>query len=81
MAGQATLYRMVLEDHICPFGVKAKQLLEAADFEVDEHILRTREEVEAYKTEEGVATTPQVFIDGERIGGSDDLARFLAGQG
>ncbi|RZM18313.1 MAG: glutaredoxin, partial [Sphingomonas sp.] len=26
----------------------------------------------------GVDTTPQVFIDGERIGGSDDLERWLA---
>lgn len=74
----ATLYRMVLPDHTCPFGVRAKQLLEKAGFSVDDRILTSRDEVEAFKTEQGVATTPQIFIDGERIGGSDDLERLLA---
>jgi glutaredoxin len=73
----ATLYRMVLPDHVCPFGVRAKAMLDRAGFEVDEHILATRDEVNAFKTEHGVATTPQVFIGGERIGGSDDLERYL----
>ncbi|GAA0670434.1 glutaredoxin [Sphingomonas insulae] len=75
---KATLYRMVLPDHICPFGVRAKQILQAEGYEVDDHILRTREEVEAFKAEHDVATTPLVFIDGEQIGGSDDLERYLA---
>jgi glutaredoxin len=35
------------------------------------------EDVEAFKAEQGVAKTPQVFIGGERIGGSDDLETFL----
>lgn len=74
----ATLYRMVLPDHVCPFGVRAKQMLEGAGYEVDDRILRSREEVDAFKAEHGVATTPQVFIDGDRIGGSDDLERYLA---
>lgn len=74
----ATLTRMVLPDHECPFGVRAKALLEGAGFAVDEHILATRDQVEAYKAAHGVATTPQVDIDGERIGGSDALERYLA---
>jgi glutaredoxin 3 len=73
----ATLYRMILPDHTCPFGVRAKAMLEQAGFEVDDRILSTRDEVEAFKDEQGVDTTPQVFIDGERIGGSDDLERYL----
>jgi len=76
----ATLYRMVLPDHICPFGVHAKQLLQSAGYSVDDRILRSREEVDAFKAEQGVDTTPQIFIEGERIGGSDDLERYLAGQ-
>ena len=75
---RATLYRMVLPDHVCPFGLRAKQLLEGAGYAIDEHILRSREEVDAYEAQEGVATTPQVFIDGERIGGSDALEAYLA---
>lgn len=74
----ATLYRMVLPDHTCPFGVRAKGLLEQHGFEVDDRVLQTREEVDAFEDEQGVDTTPQIFIDGERIGGSDDLERYLA---
>ena len=74
----ATLYRMVLPDHTCPFGVRARQMLDEAGFEVDEHILESREQTDAFKAEHGVSTTPQVFIGGERIGGSDDLQAYLA---
>jgi glutaredoxin len=77
----ATLVRMVLPDHTCPFGVRAKQMLEGAGFTVEDRLLESRDEVEAYKSEEGVSTTPQIFIDGERIGGSDDLERYLAARG
>ena len=78
MANEATLYRMVLPDHVCPFGVMAKELLEEHGYAVDERILHSREEVDAFEAEHGVHTTPQVFIAGERIGGSDDLERYLA---
>jgi glutaredoxin 3 len=75
----AVLYRMVLPDHECPFGVRAKQMLEEAGFEIEEHILESREDVDAFMEQEGVARTPQIFIDGERIGGSDELERYLEG--
>ncbi len=80
MAKSATLYRMVLPDHVCPFGVRAKEMLEGAGYQIDEHILASRDAVEAFEAEQGVATTPQVFIDGERIGGSDDLDHYLREQ-
>ena len=74
----ATLYRMVLPDHTCPFGVRAKQMLESAGYRVDDRILASRAEVDALEEEPGVSTTPQVLSDDERIGGSDDLERYLA---
>lgn len=74
----AILYRMVLPDHTCPFGVKAKKLLEDNGFAVDDRVLASRDEVDAFKAEQGVETTPQVFIDGERIGDSEELAAHLA---
>jgi glutaredoxin 3 len=74
----ATLYRMVLPDHVCPFGVRAKQMLEHHGYQVEEHILGSREEVDAFEEEHDVSTTPQVFIDGQRIGGSDELEVYLA---
>jgi glutaredoxin 3 len=46
-------------------------------FDIDEHVLSSREEVDAFEAEQRVRTTPQVFIAGERIGGSDDLERYL----
>lgn len=74
----AVLYRMVLPEHTCPFGVRALSLLQNAGFEVEDHVLRSREEVDVYERETGVETTPQVFIDGDRIGGSEELERYLA---
>ena len=74
---QITLYRMVLPTHTCPFGLLAKRMLDDAGLQFDDRILSSREEVEAFTAEHGVATTPQVFIDGERIGGSEELADYL----
>lgn len=74
---RAVLYRMVMPRHLCPYGVKVKHLLERKGFIVEDHWLTTREETEAFKAEHGVKTTPQVFIDGQRIGGHDDTRRFL----
>ena len=74
---RAVLYRMVLQDHICPWGLRARQLLRSAGYTIEEHLLTTRPDVDAFKEKWGVKTTPQVFIGGERIGGHDDLRRFL----
>ena len=74
---QAQLFRMVMPEHTCPWGLKALDLLKREGFQVDDHHLTTREETEAFKAEHGVGTTPQVFIDGQRIGGYDDLRRHL----
>ena len=74
---KATIYRMVMPAHTCPYGVKAKDLLRRQGYEVEDHWLRTREETDAFKAEHGVKTTPQTFISGEREGGYDDLRRFF----
>ncbi|QDM40711.1 glutaredoxin domain-containing protein [Altererythrobacter sp. TH136] len=74
----AQLYRMILPDHTCPFGVRAKELLESAGYEVDDQILSSREEVDAFKEKHGVEKTPQVFVEGERIGGSEELEQYLS---
>lgn len=69
----AVLYRMVTANHICPFGIKSKDLLRRKGFAVEDRHLKTREETDAFKAEHDVKTTPQTFIDGARIGGYDDL--------
>jgi glutaredoxin len=73
----AILYRMKLPEHECPYGLLAKRMLEDAGFDFDDRLLTSRDEVEAFKAEHGVSTTPQIFIDGERIGGSEELAEYL----
>ena len=72
--GRAVLYRMDTPEHTCPYGLKSKDLLERQGYAVEDHILASRAEADAFKAEHGVETTPQTWIDGERIGGYDDLA-------
>ena len=36
----AQLYRMVMDDHLCPYGLKSKHLLESQGYEVDDHHLK-----------------------------------------
>ena len=74
---KAVLYRMVMPGHVCPWGLKAKHLLESRGYEVEDHHLKSRAETDAFKANHGVATTPQTFIGGQRIGGYDDLKRFV----
>jgi len=74
---RATLVRMVMPGHTCPYGLKALHLLRSRGYRVEDRHLTSRAEVDAFKAEHQVATTPQVFVGGERIGGHDDLRRFL----
>ena len=69
----AKLYRMVMPDHICPYGLKSKDLLQRQGFDVEDHHLTARDETDAFMKEHGVKTTPQTFVDGERVGGYDAL--------
>lgn len=77
----ATLHRMVLADHECPYGRRAKELLERAGFRIDEHILSSREQVDEFKAQHGLLTTPLVMIDGETIGGCQELEAYLLDAG
>jgi glutaredoxin/uncharacterized membrane protein YphA (DoxX/SURF4 family) len=68
---------MVTDQHLCPWGLRAKDLLRRQGYAVEDHLLTTREAIDAFKVAHGVATTPQAFIDGQRIGGYDDLRRHF----
>ena len=73
----ASLYRMVMPSHICPYGIKSRWLLRRHGYRVDDHWLKSRAETDAFKAQHDVKTTPQTFINGQRIGGHDDLRRYL----
>ncbi len=76
-ANTAVLYRMVMDDHICPYGLKSKFLLKREGYEVRDHWLTTREETDAFLETHDVATTPQTWIGGRRIGGHDELREYF----
>ena len=73
----AVLYRMVTDQHLCPWGLRARDLLRRQGYKVEDHLLTTREEIDVFKAAHGVRTTPQAFIGGQRIGGYDDLRRHF----
>lgn len=77
LAKTSALYRMAMPGHLCPFGLKSLSMLQRKGYEVDDNLLTNRDDVEAFKKAHGVETTPQSFIDGERIGGYDDLKKHF----
>ncbi len=77
MSKTATVYRMVTDKHICPYGLKTIDLLKDEGYEVKDHHLTNREETDAFKEKHRVETTPQTFINDERIGGYDELREHL----
>ncbi len=74
---QASLYRMVMPEHICPYGVKSLYLLKKQGYEVIDNHLTTRAETDAFKAEYAVETTPQSFIGEQRIGGHTELRKYF----
>lgn len=73
----ASLYRMAMPGHLCPFGLKCKFLLQRKGYTVDDNLLTTRDQVDVFKKAHGVETTPCAYVDGERIGGYTDLKRHF----
>ncbi len=73
----ARVYRMKTAEHMCPFGLKTLDLLKRKGFEVDDHTLTSRDEIDAFKAQENVDTTPQVYIGDSRIGGYEELRKHL----
>tara|TARA_R100001143_G_scaffold13788_13_gene15820 strand:+ start:46214 stop:46969 length:756 start_codon:yes stop_codon:yes gene_type:complete len=74
---QATLYRMVMDKHVCPFGLKSLDLLKREGYEVEDKWLTSREQTDAFKEQHDVETTPQTFINETRIGGYDALRQHF----
>jgi glutaredoxin len=77
MQKQATLYRMVMPGHTCPYGLKSLHLLKKHGYTVEDNHLTTREATDAFKAEHNVQTTPQTFIGEERIGGHTELRKHF----
>lgn len=62
----------------CPHCAKAKQLLDDAGMRYEEIALGAQGVTYSSLTAvSGQGTTPQVYVDGNRVGGADDLEAFL----
>ena len=55
---KAVLYRMDLPNYTCGYGTAARDLLKREKFEIEEHILRTRRETEAFKDKHPEVSVP-----------------------
>ena len=75
MSKSAQLFRMATDEHICPFGLKSKDLLEREGYTVDDQLLTSREQTDEFKKQHSVETTPQAFIDNKRDRWADDDLR------
>jgi len=73
----ARVYRMKTAEHLCPFGMKTVDLLKRKGYQVDDHPLTSRDEIEAFKAQENVNTTPQTYIGDQRIGGYEEVREHL----
>lgn len=63
----------------CPFCARAKGLLQDAGIEYEELVLNRDYTDRTLRAVANATSYPQVFIDGEHIGGSDDLEKWLEG--
>lgn len=65
----------VFTTRICPYCVRAKNLLKRKGVEYEEIDVSDDDQLRARMTERarGQRTVPQIFIDGVHVGGSDDL--------
>lgn len=60
----------------CPYSIRARDLLQSKAVEFDEIDVTTdvAREAEMIVRADGRGSVPQIFIDGEYVGGYDDLA-------
>ncbi|BAS59069.1 glutaredoxin domain protein region [Leptolyngbya boryana NIES-2135] len=61
----------------CPFCAKAKQMLSDRGFDYEEIVLGRDASPRTLRAVTGASTVPQVFVEGNLIGGSEDLAAYL----
>ncbi len=64
----------------CEFCVRAKGMLTDADIDYQELVLNRDYSESTIRAISGEATVPQIFINGERIGGSEALQQYLEQQ-
>jgi glutathione-dependent peroxiredoxin len=61
----------------CIYCAKAKELLEKNSMEYEELVLLEDYTIKTLKAVSGQVTFPQIFINGEHVGGTSDLERLI----
>jgi glutaredoxin len=51
---KAIVYRMVMDKHICPFGLKTIDLLKSKGYIIEDHHLTSHEETGQFREKHGV---------------------------
>ena len=64
----------------CEYCVRAKAMLKDAGMQFEELVLNRDYTEATIRAVSGMSTVPQVFINGDYIGGSEDLEQYLKGQ-
>jgi len=64
----------------CPYCARAKGMLHDAGIQFEELVLNRDFSEATIRAVSGMSTVPQVFINGDHIGGSEDLEAYLARQ-
>lgn len=62
----------------CPFCASAKDMLDEAGLEFEELVMGSDYTDRSLRAMVGSTSVPQIFVNGEQIGGSEDLAKYLA---
>ena len=65
----------------CPFCARAKGMLHDAELEFDEIIVGDDVNLRAVRAVAQTETVPQVYVDGQKIGGSEETEAWLKQQG
>jgi glutaredoxin-like protein len=61
----------------CPFCAKAKEMLTESGIAYEELVLNRDYTEQTLRAVANATSVPQVFVDGEKVGGSDDLEGWL----
>jgi peroxiredoxin/glutaredoxin len=69
---------LMLARHGCPYCARAEALLKERGVSFEAVHLGDELTMQGVKAASGTAKVPQVFVDGKLIGGSEELAEFLA---
>ncbi|MBR19486.1 MAG: glutaredoxin [Euryarchaeota archaeon] len=68
---------VVYSKNMCGYCVKAKSVLNSKGLEFEEINIEEKPEAREFVISEGHRSMPQIYVDGESIGGYADLLKYV----